>query len=83
MRNFSAPGGRSFLSFRSQNPNPSQRFVFTLSNGFALGFEGIRELGQWLIAQADEIEASEKEPVEEAPAPAKKTTRKRTPKNAD
>lgn len=82
MYNFSSPGGRTYLSFRSSNPNPSQRFVFTISNGFALGLEGIRELGAWLIEQADAIEEAETPAVEETPAP-KKTTRSRKKKTEE
>ena len=68
MHNYSSPGGRTYLSFRSANPNPEQRYVFSVSNGFALGTRGIRDLGKWLIAEASKIEKAEKEAIKAAKA---------------
>ena len=76
MYHFKSEGGRDYLSFRSSNPNPARRFAFTVSNGFALGVDGIRDLSKWLAEQADLIEGIETP----APAPKKAAPRKAAPK---
>ncbi|MCH2199769.1 MAG: hypothetical protein MK081_13400 [Flavobacteriales bacterium] len=72
MKNFSTPGGRDYLSIRSANPNPARRFVVTVSNGFALGIAGLRDLSTWLTEQADEFEKAEKAAAKAAKAAERK-----------
>lgn len=68
MKNFSTPGGRDYLSIRSANPNPARRFVVTVSNGFALGTEGLRDLATWLKAQADAYDEADAQALKAAKA---------------
>ena len=74
MSTFSSPGGRGYVTVRSAYIPTDQRFSVTASEGFGVGFDGLRALGQFLIDTANEIEQAE------APeAPKKKNSKKAEP----
>lgn len=56
----SAPGGRAHLQLRSSNPDPARRFVLTVSDGFAVGADGVRELANAMLKFADEVDPAPK-----------------------
>lgn len=71
MFNFTAPGGRAYLSIRSSNPDPKRRFVVTVSEGFGIGADGLRDLAKQINNFADEVDPKAKK------APATKTATKK------
>jgi hypothetical protein len=60
MFNFTAPGGRAYLTIRSTNPDPARRFNVTVSDGFGIGSAGLRELAKGIDAFAKKLQAQEK-----------------------
>lgn len=74
MFNFTAPGGRAYLTIRSSNPDPSRRFNLTVSDGFGIGADGLRELAKQITAFANEVDPKPK---------AKKTTANTSPKTTE
>lgn len=60
MFNFTAPGGRAYLTIRSTNPDPVRRFNVTVSDGFGIGSAGLRELAKGIDAFAKKMQAQEK-----------------------
>jgi hypothetical protein len=80
MFNFTAPGGRAYLTIRSSNPDPSRRFNLTVSDGFGIGAEGLRELASKIAAFADEVDP----PAKPQPtSSSKKSSKKATPEGGD
>jgi hypothetical protein len=60
MFNFTAPGGRAYLTIRSTNPDPVRRFNVTVSDGFGISASGLRDLSKQIDTFAKKVEAEEK-----------------------
>lgn len=60
MYTLSAPGGRASISVRSSNPDPKRRFVVTISDGFCVGTDGLREVAKFLKSTADSVDKGER-----------------------
>jgi len=67
MFTFDAPGGRSSLSIRPSNPDPNRRYSVTISDGFCIGADGLRDLAKKLKSFADQVDP--KSSPKKAPAP--------------
>lgn len=69
---FTAPGGRAYMTIQSANVDPNRRFSVTVSDGFGIGADGLRELAKKIAAYANEVDPK-----------AKPKAKKAAPKNAD
>lgn len=76
MFTFSAPGGRASLSIRSAYPDPNRRFSITVSDGFGISADGLRDLAKQINAFAKEV--SPKPVTKKAPTVAPETDEKPT-----
>lgn len=70
MFNFTAPGGRAYLTIRSTNPDPARRFNVTVSDGFGISTSGLRDLSKQIDAFAKKVEAEERAAAKAAAAKA-------------
>jgi hypothetical protein len=55
MFQYSAPGGRSYITIRDSNPDTDRRFHVAVSEGFCIGADGLRELASELNAFAADV----------------------------
>lgn len=66
---FTAPGGRAYMTIRSANIDPNRRFAITVSDGFGVGADGLRDLAKQIKAYADKMEPKAKAKASSKTAP--------------
>lgn len=53
---FTAPGGRAYMTIRSSNIDPNRRYAITVSDGFGIGADGLRDLAKQIKSYADKMD---------------------------